>query len=323
MSPVVTILFAVLRLVLLAIAGFLIFRIPRLRERLLTPFTWTVVNLLLPAYFLAGLPAGWDEAIAAGWQWTIVFFAACFVMMGLQFLIGELLVRRLGSFASGFPRSTVALIGTHNAGYIPLPILAAVAPRAVLVYLFFYFLAYNIFFWTVSLSYLAGEERGRPRFRLNPPLLGIAGGILLALTGAWPAFPPVLKVPLEAAAGSALPLVLVALGGLLATVPPEDLRFRPFFARIAFVKLILWPACFLGIAALLPLGGVPAPIAFGIRFALVLEAAVPPATNLIIAARAYGNREQVHFFGGAIVNTYLAAVVTLPLFLVAAMILFR
>ncbi|WP_455381538.1 AEC family transporter [Salinispira pacifica] len=310
----------VLRLFGLTLAGYLLFRIPVVRRRLLDPFVFIVLNVLFPLYFVHNFPAGWDAAVAVGWQWMVIFFVACIVLMGFQIVLGQLLVYRTKLLPTDHPRELVTLFAIHNAGYLPLPILAVFAPRSLMVYMFFFVLAFNLIFWTVAVSYMSGH--GRLVFKVNVPLFGIFAGLILAVFHLYHYVPSFLRLPIQYAGDSSMDLVLVALGGVLATIPPADLRIRQEFVRLVLLKLLLFPALFLLLMLFIPLRGLPPDLAFGIRLGVVLQAAVPPATNIMIVAKAYGTDDQVHFTGSGVIVTYLASLVTLPLFLFLSTLLY-
>jgi predicted permease len=165
-------------------------------------------------------------------------------------------------------------------------------------------------------------DRPRPRFKLNPPVVGILLGLLLAVTGWYDAFPGWVRAPFRWASVIALDAIMVVLGAVLASIPAAGLSFRREFGGLVLVKMLLYPLAVLGIMALIPLRGVDAEVASGIKLALVLEAAVPPATNVLVITKAYGTKEQVEYAGGAIVTTYAASLVLLPLFLIASRLVY-
>ena len=312
---------AVLKLIGLALLGFTLFRIPVMGRRVLKPAIFTVMNILFPLYFLQRLPLGWEEAVNVGSQWLFIYFIAGFVMIGTQVVIARVLVRGQPLW-SHQPNSMIALFSIHNAGFIPLPIVEALAPPEISIYMFMFVLAFNIILWTAAVS-LVSEGPARFTPKLNPPLIGLIGGVLLAnfnLSGYIPHF---VRPLLEFSGEYALDLMLVMLGAVLATIPRRDLKYRPEFGRLVLLRFVLYPAVFIGIAALLPLHGWGQPMQRGIRLSLILQAAVPPATNLLLVAKIYGTEKQVHYIGTGILITYLSAVITLPIFLVLATFLFR
>ena len=86
--------------------------------------------------------------------------------------------------------------------------------------------------------------------------------------------------------------------------------------------MLIYPIFALGLAWLIP-EGVGETLRWGLRITLIVEAAVPPATNVLLIAKAFGTDKQVHYIGGAILTSYLASIVTMPLFFTLAILLFR
>ncbi|MFP4374675.1 MAG: AEC family transporter [Spirochaetaceae bacterium] len=305
------------RLIILMVGGYIVFQ-PRVLQRHALPFLLSLtVNVLLPVYFITAFSAGWDDAVAAGWRWMPIFFFACVVMMGFQAVVGGWLVRRVPAFSSPHPRAWVALFAVQNVGFIPLPILAAIAPKEINIYMFFFVLAFVIIFWTLVVS-LVSAEGGHFVFKPNMPLAGIVAGMIVAVFGLYDFIPAVAQRAMEWLSEPALDLILFVLGGILATIPKADLTYRPEFGSLIWLRMLLYPAALLGILALIPFEGLSAEMAYGIRIMLVLEAAVPPATNLMVAARKYGTEAQVHYMASGMLVTYIASFVTMPLFLIAS-----
>ncbi len=345
------ILGAALRLVLLTALGFVVFKIEPVRRRVLAPLLFLTLNVVLPLYFIHSFSENWGEVVHIGPAWMAAFFFGCLAIMLLQTAYGSWLTRRVGAFReSDHPRELIALFATHNAGYIPLPILAALAPPALQIYMFFVVLAFNLVFWSFAVSYISktaddgqdgddeGDEtrRGGSRVRgiaragrwrrylprLNMPIVGVLSGLAIAVFDGYRFVPEPLAAGLAVNASLALDLVLVVLGGALASVPNTQLRYRPEFGAFVLYKLVVFPALFLLVLSVIPVPGVGGELEWGVRLAILLQAAVPPATNLMIVTKRYGDTEQLHFVGSAVLFTYLAAAVTLPGFMFLASLLF-
>lgn len=304
----------------LIILGLLVFRIGFLKK-ILDRLIWINLNILFPVYFIDSFSRGWDEALMGGWSWMVIFFVSCFGLIGAQYLFGRLLIGKNRLIPSDRPKDLIILFAVQNAGYIPLPIIEAIAPDALVVYLFFFFFAFNIIFWGLTVSLLSSADKGF-RFRLNMPLIGLAGGVLIAAFGLYDYLPPLIRRAFSATGAVALNLILVLMGGILATIPREGIFFSREFVRFIVIKMLAYPAIVLGALALLPLEGLRPAMAAGIKVVFVLQAAVPPATNNLIAARAYGTREQELHIGNGMIHTYAASLITLPLFIVAALLIF-
>lgn len=316
------ILLAVGRLVGLTVGGYLLFKIPPLKKYVLPVLLFVTLNIIFPMYSVHNFPLGWDEAVAAGWPWMLGSFVACFVIMGLLFLLGRLCVSKFLLFPRDREKELLLMFGVQNAGYIPLPILASLTGGGVLVYMFLYIFAFNLIFWTIAVAAIAETEGKRFRFKLNMPLVGLLVGFLVAALDLETHFPAFVSLPLSWAGAVALDLILIVLGGILATIPAERFRVRREFVGFVGIKMVLVPALILPILMLVPMPGLPGPLASGIKLALLLQFVVPPATNIMIATRAYGTPDEVHYIGGGIITTYAAMVVTLPVFLLLGTTLF-
>jgi len=318
-QPIFTTIF---RLASLGIIGFFIFKPEKVRKYALKPSLFLVMKVLFPLHFVWNLPKGWQRAVDEGWYWLVIFFSACVLTLGLQVLMARFFVRKGGLLETEQPRSMTALFAMHNAGFIPLPIMAALAPTEVNIYMFMYVFAFNLIFWSISLR-LVGENPGNFKFKISMPLLGILVGMLIAVFDLFHYIPDFIVPFIRFSGTYSLDLMMVLLGAVLSTIPRSDFMYRPEFGRLVALRFILYPLVITGIAAVLPLGGLSTELQWGLRLALVVQAAVPPATNNMLVAKLYGSTEQVHYIGTGILITYLMTLVTLPLFLTIATFLFH
>ena len=346
---VLDILLPVGRLIGATLAGFLIFKIDLVRRYALRPFVFLIVNIVFPLYFVHTMPSQWADGLAAGWGWMVVFFVAYLVFFALQYGLARALIDRVRPFRSEHPQELLVLFAMHNAGYIPIPIIAALTPPAVSVYMSFYMMAFVLSFFTVAVWIIQGaahirsggssqadvaraEGRGtapeepaappRPTFKLNAPVVGILAGLLFAVTGLYDVLPGWVKAPFRFSSIIALDAIMGVLGAVLASIPGRAIRMRREFAGLVVVKMVLYPAAVLVLMALVPLHGLDPRVASGIKLAMVLQAVVPPATNILVITKAYGTDEQVEYAGSAIVVTYAASIVLIPLFLIASRLVF-
>ena len=306
----------VVKVFLIMGGGYLFFRLLP-KAKILIPWILKIsINILLPLYFIYNLPAGWNDAVSAGRQWLLLFFCIFLGMMGAQLL--------LGYFFVGRKWETLFLMAFHNAGYLPFPILAAFAPKALLVYMYFYFLAFNLVFWTVSVAFFTkgNDKKTKRETAVNMPVIGIFLGILVAAMGFYERIPAFLEVPIRLGAETALPAVLFLVGAIVSTLSLKKLYFKKEYLLIILLKMIMYPVAFLFFGKFIPFSSFSPDLAAAAKIALVLEAAVPPATNILLTAKAYGTDSQVTYVGGAIFYTYITSIVTVPLFLIASFLVF-
>ncbi len=335
---ILDILLPVGRLIAATLVGFLVFKIDLVRRYALRPFVFLIVNIVFPLYFVHTMPSQWADGLAAGWGWMVVFFFAYLVFLAVQYGLARVLINRVALFRTEHPQELLVLFAMHNAGYIPIPIIAALTPPAVSVYISFYMMAFVLSFFTVAVWIIQGAARirttgssqadvaraapSRPRFKLNAPLVGIFAGLLFAVTGLYDVLPGWAKAPFRFSSVIALDAIMGVLGAVLASIPGRAIRIRREFIGLVLVKMLLYPAVVLGVMALIPLGGLDPQVASGIKLAMVLQAVVPPATNILVITKAYGTDEQVEYAGSAIAVTYAASIVLIPLFLIASRLAF-
>ncbi|MFW6293746.1 MAG: AEC family transporter [Spirochaetota bacterium] len=335
---ILDILLPVGRLIAATLVGFLVFKIDLVRRYALRPFVFLIVNIVFPLYFVHTMPSQWADGLAAGWGWMVVFFFAYLVFLAVQYGLARVLINRVRLFRTEHPQELLVLFAMHNAGYIPIPIIAALTPPAVSVYISFYMMAFVLSFFTVAVWIIQGAARirttgssqadvaraapSRPRFKLNAPLVGIFAGLLFAVTGFYDVLPGWAKAPFRFSSVIALDAIMGVLGAVLASIPGRAIRIRREFIGLVLVKMLLYPAVVLGVMALIPLGGLDPQVASGIKLAMVLQAVVPPATNILVITKAYGTDEQVEYAGSAIAVTYAASIVLIPLFLIASRLAF-
>ncbi|MBN2736208.1 MAG: AEC family transporter [Spirochaetales bacterium] len=315
------------KLLLFLILGFMIFRIDFFKKRVFPLFFKIQLNLLFPLYFIHNFPSGWNKALGSGWFWMPIFFLACVIMMVFQLALGRFIIEKKKWIKTEHPQSLTLLFSSHNAGYIPLPILASVLDSSFMVFMFFYVMAFNIIFWTYTVNNFKGKSREKTGSILTPPLVGILIGIIISLLNM--AFPFYAQLPLlytsfmDQLSSITLTLILVLLGGILASIPVKHLSIRKEYIQVGIVKLIAYPLFFLAMLFILPLESLPPVMRLGIPLALIIEAATPPATNIMIIAKAFGSEGDLSYLGSGIIFTYAMSFITLPIFLIITLIIFQ
>ncbi len=308
-------------LIFLSGLGFVLFRPRWMQERIFPRFLVVVLDILFPLYFVFRIPRGWDDAIQLGWPFLLGLFFLSLASMALQAWLAIGAVRLRPQWVRQ-PTTFILLAALHNAGFVPLPILARLAPGPIIIGMAFYFLAFNIVIWTVAISVIqTGHFRLWPfRVKVTPALVGLVIGLVISMSGAYRVIPEPIMVVGSRLGDLGLDLALVALGGALAGIR-EKLSFDREHWYFAGWRLVLYPIAILGIAAL-PLPWFTGSLGWAIRLTLVLEAAMPPATLVLVVTRAYGRPEQMHHTGSMMLFSYLVSLVTIPVFVGMAVLFF-
>ncbi|WP_020613352.1 AEC family transporter [Sediminispirochaeta bajacaliforniensis] len=310
-----TILFAALaRLVLFVVGGFLLFRFTPLKDKHLQSVLWLTMNVLLPIYFVRNFIVGWSSAEGSGYPFMVGFFVCSILLLLFQMWLGRLL-SPLAVSERAHRRDFVLLFAFQNAGYVALPIMESFAPPELMIFMFFWIFGFNTLFWTLTIS-LLNSDRAAFTFKVSGPLVGILIGFSLSVFGLDKPLYDFAHNVLTLPAKLSMDLILVALGGILALIPKGSFKFRKDYLFFVIVKLLLYPFLMLIILFHLHPAWIPKPLLAPMKLALILQTAVPPSTNLMIATKKYGTEQQVAYIAGGEIITYPASVLTMPIILV-------
>jgi hypothetical protein len=310
-----SILFAALvRLAGFVIGGFLLFRFTPLNDKHLQPVLGLTMNVLLPIYFVRNFIVGWASAEGAGYPFMVGFFAGSIFFLFFQMGLGRLL-SPLAVSEKAHRRDFILLFAFQNAGYVALPIMESFAPPELMIFMFFWIFGFNILFWTLTIS-LLNSDKAAFTFKVSGPLVGILIGFSLSVFGLDKPLYDFADTVLTLPAKLSMDLILVALGGILALIPKGSFKFRKDYLFFVIVKLLLYPLLMLAILYPLHPTWIPESLLVPMKLALILQAAVPPSTNLMIATKKYGTEQQVAYIAGGEIVTYLASVLTMPIVLI-------
>jgi predicted permease len=203
----------------------------------------------------------------------------------------------------------------HNPGYLPIPLVAAILPEGQreegLLYTFMFILVMGLLFWSLGIRLISGaspDPKTRLRRVLNPPIVTILLSFLFLVPMIRGAFIQltVLGQALDLLGQSTIPLVLIILGGSLAERHAHDSdHWKPVLLSAA-IRLLVVPWI-----TLILLRGVH--VGQLLAFILILQACMPAATNHIVVVKEYGGNAAL--VSRALMVQYLAAIITVPLFL--------
>lgn len=205
----------------------------------------------------------------------------------------------------------VNLIAFQNSGYLPLVLVASLlsgpALDTMLIYLFLFLLGFNLVMFSAGVYMLTCDRKCPFNYwRLfNPPVAATLIGLALVYVGWQQYIPHTLTKPLAALGDCTVSLSMLVVGGNVAAIHFGTLRLKAV-SLMVFVKLLLLPL--LGIAAVAWLQ-----VPTALSFLIVLQLAMPPATNLSLIISQYAKEDLIIsegvFFG------HIVAIFTLPLVL--------
>lgn len=314
-------------LFLISLLGFLAVRRRVVDDAAVNSIARLLVDVIVPAKMAVAMAAGLnEETLSQAGTVMLIMLAWNLGLLGL----GWMGTRLWPGGRAGENHALPVLASFQNGIYVPLPLVLALVATSraheATVLVGGAVVVMTATQWTLGVYLLRGEN-WRPRAgapwretlvgALNPPVISIFLGALLSLVGPVAAAargetaPFYVIVPVRAAEvlGSALaPVAMILLGMLIG-----QCRLRGVLSwrgiTIPFVlKMLLAPLAMLAALSTSLLGWVPPLVAL----VLIIQAASPPATNLSVIARRYDGDWQL--VSGTLLVTYLAALVTMPLF---------
>jgi hypothetical protein len=300
-SPLVVV-YSVLPVFLLMIAGAVLRRVGMLRQEDDDGIMRLVIHLLLPCLVLDNVLGNRlvRNAAVVGWGLGL---GVGLVVSGI--LIGWLVGGLIG-LGRGTGRRTFALSsGMQNFGSTAIPVVEALWPGSgVLGVLFVHNLGVEITMWTMGVMLMAGSRVMPWRNLLNGPVVAIAIGLVLVFSGLdrWVTGP--VRVALEWLGAGAFPIGILLTGALMMDFVALERPSLKVALGGSLVRLVVVPLVFLAAAKWLPI--IPQ-----LKQVLVVQAAMPSATTPILLAKLYGGRPGIAV--QVLVVTTIGCLVTLPL----------
>ena len=291
---------------ILGIIGYILVKRGFLGKEGLTALSRLTLDIFLPLLILTRLLRDFSFQAYAVW-WKLPLLSIAITLAGLA----------AGYVFSVFFRERreriqfVNLIAFQNSGYLPLVLVASLlsgrALDTMLIYLFLFLLGFNLVMFSVGVYLLTCDKKCPFNYwRLfNPPVAVTLLGLALIYLG-WQQFVPhALLKPLAAAGDCTVPLSMLVVGGNVAAIHFGKIRIKAM-SLMVFVKLLFLPLAGITLVSLLQL-----PLA--LSFLIVLQLAMPPATNLSMIISQY-EKDDVIISEGVFIG-HLACLVTLPLIL--------
>ena len=276
-------------------------------ERDIDRWSKVVLDFLYPAFIFSSITTGFQEhRLFELWPLPLI---------GLGLAVGSLIVGfalRYGLRTGNrdITRTFLFCCAVNNYSYLPIVIVKNMWGDAMLANLFFLTLGSTIALWTVGVGVLGSTDiRSMSRNLLTPNLIATVAALMVAWLG-WRHHIPLIVNHIIASAGSAsVPMMLVLSGASLFKPPAWRIDWQ--VAYVTIVRLMILPACAVGVLRLLPLP----PDVYAIS---VIVALMPLAISTVIFTRVYGGHPD--FAASASLVTTLGAIFTVPL---ALWLLFR
>ena len=298
---------AMLQIFFLGLIGFVLVRRKVLTEEGLSGLTNLFIVIVFPSLIFWQIVTKFKFELYPQW-WMFPILSLMITAVGL--LVGYLCSSNLKD--AHMRREFICLTGFQNSGYLPLVLLRWIVPEkhlsTILIYLFLFLLSFNLVIWSWGVYFLSA--RTSRRFSLgsvfSPPVVAMLAGFSFVALKINACIPQYILSPIEMLGNCSFPLAIVVVGATLANgYTPKQLE-KENILRLILAKLLVLP-----LLGLVFLNYIKLPYLIGLL--IMLELAVPSATNLAIIARKYSTQERLISQG--IFFTHIVSLVTLPLFL--------
>lgn len=198
-----------------------------------------------------------------------------------------------------------------NCGFMGLPLVQAVLGNQGVVYASVYMSVYNVFVWTHGYAMMSGDGKiSLKKIFLNPGVIGLAVGLPLFAFSV--DLPDVIEAPLSGFSSLNTPLAMLVIGTYIAKVNLRELFLDKDVYWVSFYRLVLVPAVFLGVLALLK----PEPM---VLMSCMMLASAPTAGNTVLFAAMYGS--DVKLASKTVTITTLLSIFTMPVFAALAQLI--
>lgn len=299
----ITVFNAIFQLALISLAAGVLVRKGVVSSAQVQALSSITINIFLPCMIFATILMRFVPGEFENW-WLLPLCGFFTVIIGL--VISGVLFR----FRSE-KRPLMTLASMQNAIYIVLPIgqiLFSHEFDTFALYAFLFMLGLNPVMWSIGKVMISADKdrKIQPRDFITPPLTAIFFSVAAVFTGLVHYFPQALVASIDMMGQATVPSAVFVLGATIGTI---SLTKRPDIKDVMLVglcKFILVPAvvfAFLFVTRIhssMPLLGTM----------LMIQAASPPATNLILMVKSYGGDSQT--ISSIMLILYIVSILALP-----------
>lgn len=246
-------------------------------------------------------------------SFCIPFSLASLLALGQSTLLSAMLLLLAIILARWiYPHAPLENFGAafSNAGFMGIPLVASVLGSSAVLYAAPFVAMLNLLQWTYGVDTICGRRSCITTRQLlwNPPMVGIALGMILFGTGLGETLPVPIVSTIQGICGLNGPLAMMVLGVYLARENPITLFTSRSLYGISAVRLILIPA--VSLFALWAL-----PISSTVALTLLICAAAPVGANVAVYAQLHG--KDYAYASKIVVLSTLLSLVSLPLVVAA------
>ncbi len=270
-------------------------------------FSSITVKVLLPAMIFSNIIKNLHPQEFPLW-WLLPLIGVGLIIVGIVFAILF--------FYKELPekRNMLPIASMQNAGYLALPLGQVIYPDQFELYALYCFLiimGLNPILWSVGKLLNTGKSDEKFSWKqvITPPFIANLAGVTMVLTGLRDYIPDMVVDVIDLTGTATVPIANFILGAVLGGI---SLRIWPSFwdiLRVTSIKFLIIPL----ITILLMIAWNAKGTDSLMSDAILIQAASPPATAILIQIKNYGGDEQKT--GSMMLIAYLTCLLAIPLWL--------
>lgn len=299
--------FAVIKLSLISLLGFYLYKKTFINDEVLRFLTFFVVNITVPFLIFSHLIEN-SKVVLSHNIWIFIAFSIIVFVTG--YLLGLIFsFKREHKFKS----ELISSVSFQNAGYLPMNIAFFIFGPSMreefFVYIFLYLLGFNILMWSLGsfLTFKKSGQKFKSKSIFTPPILSTLFALLLIYGDIASFIPEIIITPVKMVGEISFVLSMVILGCWLAKAKIRGISKNLFLlGEVSLIKLVILPLlCLIGLLnfKIFSLLGV----------FMILEAAMPTAVTLPIVADLRAADSE--FVSQGVFLTHIFSVLTIPVWL--------
>lgn len=299
---------AIFQLFLICLAAGILVRIKIVSTQQVQALSAVTVNVFLPCLIMAKTLTQFHPDSFSNW-WILPLAGVLIIVIGL-FFSGFLFKMRHEK------RPLMTLASMQNAIYIVLPVgqvLFVDEFDQFALYCFLLLLGAIPIMWSLGKVMISGEKESRIHFKdfITPPFLAMLAAIILIFTNLSSFVPDPVIAAMDFLGQATVPVAVFILGAIIGSLSFKKIPSIKDIIIVIVVKYVLVPVT---VFAILYYGKlyVSMPLLCSM---LVIQAAAPPATNLILIVKHYGG--DTESISSMMVIQYLICLVAMPLWIAA------
>lgn len=301
----VTVFNAIFQLFLISLAAGIMVRKKFISQGQIQALSAVTVNVFLPCLIIAKTLIRFRPEELPQW-WILPVAGFLIVLAGLVY--SGILFRFKPD-----KRPQIALSCLQNGIYIPLPVGQILFPEQFdlfALYCFLLLIGLNAMMWSLG-AVMLGQKQGSFKLKdfITPPLASVFLSVAAVLTGISEFIPGQIVAAVDLLGQATVPSALFVLGATVGTISLKKWPPAVDMLKIFLVKFVLVPASVFGVLFFSDLR-ISLPLACSM---LIIQSSSPPATNLILIAKAYGG--ETRDISAMMLVQYLACIMMMPLWI--------